>query len=150
MTALAGLRVLVVEDEAPIAMLIEDMVQDMGCVVAGFAATVSEALKLVKNGGFDFALLDMNLGGAKVDAVADALAAGGNSLALPAAAGAGIFRPSAEPAGGAKALSHCRPGKSDTPKPGLGADTRFTGSRLTFEPTAPRHAPGTALPRAFS
>jgi CheY-like chemotaxis protein len=89
MTALAGLRVLVVEDEAPIAMLIEDMVQDMGCVVAGSAATVSEALKLVKNGGFDFALLDMNLGGAKVDAVADALAAGGIPFAFASGYGRG-------------------------------------------------------------
>ncbi|HEX4027733.1 MAG TPA: response regulator [Rhizomicrobium sp.] len=89
MTALEGLRVLVVEDEAPIAMLIEDMVQDMGCVVAGFAATVPEALKQVKNGGFDFALLDMNLGGAKVDAVADALAAAGTAFAFASGYGRG-------------------------------------------------------------
>jgi CheY-like chemotaxis protein len=89
MTGLEGLRVLVVEDEAPIAMLIEDMVQDMGCVVAGFAATVPEALKLAKNGSFDFALLDMNLGGARVDEVAEALAARGIPFAFASGYGRG-------------------------------------------------------------
>jgi CheY-like chemotaxis protein len=72
---LQGLRVLVVEDEGPIALMIEDMLQDMGCVVVGSAASVGEAQKLVAHGGFDFALLDMNLGGAKGESVADALAA---------------------------------------------------------------------------
>jgi CheY-like chemotaxis protein len=77
-----GLRVLVVEDEAAIAMWIEDVLQDMGCVITGSAATVAEALRLVQQGGFDFVLLDMNLAGAKVEAVAHALAAAGIPFAF--------------------------------------------------------------------
>ncbi len=77
-----GLRVLVVEDEAAIAMWIEDVLEDMGCVITGSAATVAEALRLVQQGGFDFVLLDMNLAGAKVEAVAHALAAAGIPFAF--------------------------------------------------------------------
>jgi CheY-like chemotaxis protein len=82
MNPLQDLRVLVVEDEGPIAMLIEDMLEEMGCVVAGSAATVGDALQRVKDGGLDFALLDMNLGGARVEGVADALAASGIPFAF--------------------------------------------------------------------
>lgn len=74
---LKGLRVIVIEDEGPIAMMIEDMMQELGCVVVGSAASVAQAQGLVERGGFDFALLDMNLRGARVEAVADALSAGG-------------------------------------------------------------------------
>ena len=73
MTSLQGVRVLVIEDEAPIAMMIEDMLQDMGCIVAASAGSVEQALAAVKAGGFDFALLDLNLRGVRADAVAEAL-----------------------------------------------------------------------------
>lgn len=75
MTPFQGLRVLVIEDETPIAMMIEDMLQDMGCVIAGSAATIEAALQRVETGGFDFALLDLNLGGRNAREVADALVA---------------------------------------------------------------------------
>jgi CheY-like chemotaxis protein len=88
MTAFHGLRVLVVEDEALIAMHIEDMLEQMGCQIAGSAAAVPEALKLVAQGGFDFALLDMNLGGTRVEAVADALQAGQIPFAFASGYGA--------------------------------------------------------------
>ncbi|HZZ88011.1 MAG TPA: response regulator [Caulobacteraceae bacterium] len=67
---LDGLRVLVVEDEAAIALLVEHMLETLGCQVVGSAATVSEALALVRNGGFDFVLLDRNLRGERVDPIA--------------------------------------------------------------------------------
>lgn len=79
---LAGLRVLVVEDEGPVAMLVEDMLDDLGCVVAGSAARVSEALEMVQRGGFDFALLDMNLAGESVDPVVEALSSRGVPFAF--------------------------------------------------------------------
>jgi len=79
---LAGLRVLVVEDEGPVAMLIEDMLEDLGCVLAGSAARVGEALELVAAGGFDFALLDMNLAGERIDPVAEALSSRGVPFAF--------------------------------------------------------------------
>ncbi|HEX5280936.1 MAG TPA: MEDS domain-containing protein [Micropepsaceae bacterium] len=88
MTSLQGLRVLVVEDEAPIAMMLEDMIEDMGCVLAGSAASISEALRLVDSTGFDFALLDINLAGKSAVTVADRLAAKG----IPFVIGSGYGR----------------------------------------------------------
>ncbi|HEX4159864.1 MAG TPA: response regulator [Rhizomicrobium sp.] len=89
MKSLHGVRVLVIEDETPIALMIEDMLQDMGCIVAGSAATVNEALGCVEAGGFDFALLDVNLAGASAEAVADALVRSG----IPFAFASGYGRP---------------------------------------------------------
>jgi response regulator of citrate/malate metabolism len=45
------LRVLVVEDEAMVAMLIEDMLADIGCVMAGTAARVEDALVAIAAAG---------------------------------------------------------------------------------------------------
>ena len=72
--ALAGLRILVVEDEPLVSMLIEDLLLDMGCVVIGPASTVAQALALAEQ-RLDAALLDVNLGAEQVYPVADALAA---------------------------------------------------------------------------
>jgi CheY-like chemotaxis protein len=74
---LSGRRVLVVEDEMMILMIIEDMLADLGCESITTAATVERALALIDTQGFDFAMLDMNLDGDRSDAVADALAAHG-------------------------------------------------------------------------
>lgn len=82
MTSLQALRVLVLEDESLIAMMIEDMLQELGCSVAGSAATVEGAIKLIQKGDFDFALLDMNLGGRPAEKVAEALIAGGVPFAF--------------------------------------------------------------------
>jgi CheY-like chemotaxis protein len=74
MSDLAGLRILVIEDEPLVALEIEEVLSEVGAVVIGPAASVERALKLVEAGGFDGALLDVNLRGERVDAVADALA----------------------------------------------------------------------------
>lgn len=74
MTGLAGVHVLVVEDETLVAMLIEDMVADLGCTVAGTAGRVARALDLVRAGGFQMAILDVNVAGENVFPVAEALA----------------------------------------------------------------------------
>jgi len=60
---LDGLRVLVVEDEALIAMLIEDTLADLGCLVVGVAPTLEEALQRISSLTFDAAILDVNLNG---------------------------------------------------------------------------------------
>jgi len=71
---LVGRRVLVVEDEMMIAMLVEDMLAELGCSVVGPAHALDTALALVRTEpGLDAALLDVNLGGQPVFAVADAL-----------------------------------------------------------------------------
>ena len=77
------LRILVVEDEGLVAMLIEDMLDDLGCEVACSAGNVAQALKWIEAGGeADGALLDVNLGGEAVWPVADALAARGVRFAF--------------------------------------------------------------------
>jgi CheY-like chemotaxis protein len=72
---LSGCRILVVEDEMMILMLIEDMLSDLGCKAVTTAATVPQALTLIRAQVFDAAMLDMNLNGDKSHSVADALAA---------------------------------------------------------------------------
>ena len=70
-------RVLVVEDELMIRMLLEDMLAELGYTVAAEAARVEEALEATKKGDFDLAILDVNLDGEPVSPVADALVARG-------------------------------------------------------------------------
>jgi CheY-like chemotaxis protein len=69
-----GLRLLVVEDEAMISMLVEDMLTELGHHVIAVAASLEEAASLAADAEFDAALLDVNLNGQTVDAVADTLA----------------------------------------------------------------------------
>lgn len=76
-TVLAGRRILVVEDEALVAMLIEDTLTDLGCEVVGPAASIGEALALVRDEAVDGATLDVNLGGEEAYAVAQTLEARG-------------------------------------------------------------------------
>jgi CheY-like chemotaxis protein len=77
-SALVGRRVLVVEDEMMIAMLVEDMLAELGCSVVGPAHALDAALDLARTElGLDAALLDVNLGGQSVFAVADTLRAKG-------------------------------------------------------------------------
>jgi len=72
--AFQGRRVLVVEDEMMIAMLVEDMLSDLGCSIVGPAHALETALDLaLTTAGLDAALLDVNLAGKPVFAVADAL-----------------------------------------------------------------------------
>lgn len=73
--SLSGKRVLLVEDEALIAMLAEEMLADLGCIVHGVAGTVSDALAIAQRGGFDLAVLDVNVARERVFPVADALIA---------------------------------------------------------------------------
>ena len=70
---LNGLRVLVVEDEMMVSMLIEDMLSDLGCAVVGPASRLDEAIALVNSSTIDCAVLDVNLGGQPIFPVADLL-----------------------------------------------------------------------------
>lgn len=70
---LQGVRVLLVEDEALVAMAVEDMLADLGCVVAASACTLGEARDHTQAGGFECALLDVSLGGKPVFPVAEML-----------------------------------------------------------------------------
>ena len=76
---LKGKRVLVVEDEPVVSMLVEDGLRGAGAEVLGPAPTVDHALRLVEgaaaDGGISAAVLDINLDGRRVGPVADRLAA---------------------------------------------------------------------------
>jgi DNA-binding response OmpR family regulator len=72
---LAGLRVLVVEDEAVIATEVEHGLKAAGCLVVGPAASMDGALSLLDRQQVDAALLDINLNGELVFPVADLLVA---------------------------------------------------------------------------
>lgn len=54
-------RMLLVEDEPLIAMMLEDFLEAIGCEVVGTADSVASALALVEARGFDAAVLDLNL-----------------------------------------------------------------------------------------
>lgn len=71
--ALRGRRILVVEDEALIALDIAATFEDAGCTVIGPAATLQQARSLIAHTNFDVALLDANLDGEPVDELAAAL-----------------------------------------------------------------------------
>jgi CheY-like chemotaxis protein len=74
---LPPLRILLVEDEALISLLIESMLSDLGHVTVDCAHSVQHALSLLDpvTKPFDAAMLDINLGGTLVFPVAEALAA---------------------------------------------------------------------------
>jgi CheY-like chemotaxis protein len=72
--SLRDIRVLIVEDEAMVAMLIEDILDEMGCKVAGIASELGEALTKSEEEEFDIAILDVNLNGARSFRVAEKLA----------------------------------------------------------------------------
>jgi CheY-like chemotaxis protein len=68
------MSVLIVEDETMIRMLVSEMLEELGYVVAGQAARVDEALALVNSGlAFDAAILDVNLDGKTAEPIAAAV-----------------------------------------------------------------------------
>ena len=70
----AGVRVLVIEDETLIALLLEDMLRELGCTILGSASTVESAIEMLDRALPTVAVLDINLNGQKSYAVAQTLA----------------------------------------------------------------------------
>jgi len=77
MSSLRGARVLVVEDEAMLSLNLVTMLRDLGCVVAGTADKLDDALHMARASDFDVALLDVNIGGKRVDPVTEVIRARG-------------------------------------------------------------------------
>ncbi len=73
----AKLRILIVEDEALVAMLIEDVLNDLGHEVVAVGGRVAQALQLAQDAAIDFAILDLHLNGAHTYSIAEALRARG-------------------------------------------------------------------------
>ncbi|MBV9509078.1 MAG: response regulator [Caulobacteraceae bacterium] len=69
-----ALRILIVEDEMTIALLMEDMVASLGHEIVGLAMRLPQALQLARTAEIDLAILDVNLDGRVSFPVADVLA----------------------------------------------------------------------------
>lgn len=78
----AAPRVLVLEDEPLIAMMVQGWLEELGCETVGPAHSVPTALDLIANGSLDGAILDVSIGSGDSTAVADALRQKGVPYAL--------------------------------------------------------------------
>lgn len=65
------LSVFLVEDEAMIRMMIAGMIEELGHDVVAEAGNITEALKLANTADFDIAILDINVGGQRIEPVAE-------------------------------------------------------------------------------
>ena len=74
--------ILIVEDEPLIAMMLEDFLESMGHTIRGTCDTVDQAMAEAERGGFDLAILDVNLKGESVWPVAAALRDKGTPFVL--------------------------------------------------------------------
>jgi PAS domain S-box-containing protein len=74
--AIAGNRIMIVEDEPLVAMAMSDLMTELGLTVVGPFGKVGEAIVALKGNSIDAALLDINLSGELVYPLADALIAG--------------------------------------------------------------------------
>ena len=71
------MSVLLVEDEALIRMMIAEMIEELGHSVGGEAGNIADALRLAQAATFEFAILDINLAGARIDPVAEIISSRG-------------------------------------------------------------------------
>ncbi len=79
MRRLEGKRILVVEDEVVVALMVEEYLLELGAVVVGPAYRIAEGLTLAERETLDAAVLDVNMDGIRSDPVADML----TSRAIP-------------------------------------------------------------------
>jgi CheY-like chemotaxis protein len=94
--SIRGLKILIVEDEPLVAILIETMLEDLGFIVAGVARTLSQGMAMARDETleFDGAVLDVNLGGDEVFPIAERLAARDVPFIFATAYGpAGVTKP---------------------------------------------------------
>jgi two-component SAPR family response regulator len=91
LSILAGKRILVVEDEALIAAMVEDMLAELGASVVGPATTLVKGMALAGNETLDAALLDVNIRDERIDPVADLLRSRGVPILFATGYGVGAF-----------------------------------------------------------
>lgn len=82
-----GMRVLVVEDEMLISLMLTDMLEQLGCSAVGPAATLGEAWPLVEAQAYDCAVLDVHVDGQSVYDLADAVSARGCPVVIASGSG---------------------------------------------------------------
>lgn len=89
MDELCGLRVLLVEDEGSVALLIEDMLEELGCELAASAAHLASAYEAAQSLPLDLAVLDVNVAGEPSFDLARTLAARGVPVMFSTGYGSG-------------------------------------------------------------
>ncbi len=70
---LQGVQILVVEDEAILSMILQDFLEELGCVIIGPARALPDALAYAEEARIDIALIDVNLQRVEAFPVADVL-----------------------------------------------------------------------------
>lgn len=86
-----GRRVLIIEDEFAVSMLLEDMLQDMGCVVAETASRLPDATAKAETIDYDVAILDVNLDGKNTFDLARTMATRGRRFVFATGYGRSIL-----------------------------------------------------------
>jgi len=89
LSILDGKRILVVEDEALIAAMVEDMLAELGAVVVGPATTLAKGMALAGSEPLDAAVLDVNIRDERIDPVAELLRSRGVPMVFATGYGAG-------------------------------------------------------------
>ena len=70
-------RILIVDDEPLISLMLEEMLVDAGFRIAGVAQKIEKAIELIEGGACDAAIIDANLAGVSASPAASAMAARG-------------------------------------------------------------------------
>ena len=70
-------RILIVDDEPLISLMLEEMLVDAGFRIAGVAQQIEKAIELIEGGACDAAIIDANLAGVSASPAASAMAARG-------------------------------------------------------------------------
>ena len=86
-------RVLVVEDEVIVGMLVEDMLSELGFEVVALSTHLDEAVEFARTLDIDVAVLDVNLNGRMSYPVADMLKSRGVPFLFATGYGAKILVP---------------------------------------------------------
>jgi CheY-like chemotaxis protein len=87
-----GIRsVLIVEDEALVAMMMEDLVRELGVQDVHICSDVDSALQLATTADIDCAVLDLMVRGGTSESVADALAERGVPFVFTTGSDVGAF-----------------------------------------------------------
>jgi DNA-binding response OmpR family regulator len=89
-------RVLIIEDEMLIALMLQDMVSDAGFVVDGIATSLLAGIELARTADVHLAVLDINLNGEESYPIADILRARGVRMIFSTGYGAASLKPDYE------------------------------------------------------
>jgi DNA-binding response OmpR family regulator len=89
-------RVLIIEDEMLIALMLQDMVSDAGFVVDGIATSLPTGIELARTADVHLAILDINLNGEESYPIADILRARGVRMIFSTGYGAASLKPAYE------------------------------------------------------